>query len=886
MYSVLEEKEIDRLLINRDYETAEGVLLASLKKRPGSIGLLRMLLRLLELNCSERLLDIAEGEITAALVSWFKSGISDNRLLSILSTFNSRLMKVAIENELHPLENLKPLKVSKRPKIVILTCLWKRLELTKEFLRYYAILKEELERYLELDLVAVGSEGLLTRELTEAYGFHYVEAPNKPLSDKWQKGLSFSSRIEFDALVILGSDDFLNKSTFFNYISMLRKGVVFYGFYDAYVYDSVEKDLMYWPGYSDVKSKMPQRTGETVGMGRMLHRNVLELLDFDLWKGIQVNSSLDGYAQRKLKKSLMLLPVHSDKIATAASIKGNKIAQVGTTLKAQDLFAVDIKGKSNVTDPNALRKVSHISDPATSKGLMITNFGLELSGKFHRLTNIKVSIIILAHKESDFLSKAIESALSQKFDYDYEVILASDSEPKLEKVAKRYGVKFSLSTKDEDNSSCSKNLNDAVSCARGDFVKLAAYDDFLPEDCIQNLYEIAVKENSSLVFANAFEYYSEGKIKKYRPSEKTVTIESQAKKNIIHGGTIMFNRKDFLVAGGLNQNIIYAEEFDFYFKLLVKKLNFSYVDKFVYYYRRHEGQKGTLSLDQKSKERKAKLVSCLGQHYLNKENNNSLTENLDNKKIVTIGGTRKKIVAGLATIESRKNALIKVVDSIYKQVDELNIYQNGYKDTSFICDPDNKVNIVSSIDTSIDKGDAGKFYFVDNSKNCLYFSLDDDLLYPKDYVSRSIDFMQRNPECSVFSYHGKIFKPNASDWFREILVNVRCTDEYLETHDVQFGGTGVMFFDTSDFNLSFKDFEKENMADVFVGLKALSCGKRIVALPHEKDWVSIVPEALAPAIRDNTIYRKRKVQFENTLQSDESRYLRRFFSQLNPCYES
>lgn len=881
MHSFMREKQIENYISSGDFDAAGRSLLEALDKNPGSIGLLKLMLRLLENVCDSSWLDTAEDMISNAVTAWFRAGIDESTLLSLLSIFNSRLMKLALRKNIHPIKDIKQFKLVERPKILILTCLWKRLELTKEFLKYYSVLKDYLEPQLELDLLAVGSEGELTQKLVERYGFSYVEAPNKPLSDKWQKGLTFAQNIDFDAIVILGSDDFLDKKTFLTYKKMLQKRVIFFGFYDAYIYDSGEKDLMYWPGYGDSNSKMPHRTGETVGMGRMLHRNVLEILNFDLWKGIQVNSSLDGYAQKKLKKSLMLLPVYNEKIDSVPELRGNKIAQVGGKLKLLDLFAVDIKGKSNVTDPNALRKISILDDYAISKQKISQNLGIRLANKFENLTDVKVSIIILAHKESEFLHKAIKTALSQNFDYEYEIILASDSEPNLRYIADEYGIIFSLSEKQEKNTSCSKNLNDAVALARGEFIKLAAYDDFMPDDCIQSLYEAAVKDDASLVFANAYEYYSDQRIKEYKPKAFNITIESQAERNAIHGGTIMFNRKDFLLVGGLNENIIYAEEFHFYFKLLSLGLKFTYLDRFVYYYRRHEAQKGTLSLSAQEKERKSRLVSDIGKKYLETPLPNHLFFNNKNYFLEILS---KKKVVGIATIESRKTSLLETVKSIYNQVDIINIYQNGYKDVGFIKDPSNKINIVSSLDTGIDKGDAGKFYFLDNFTDCLYFSMDDDLIYPDDYISRSINSLIRSPEATIFTYHGKIFRPNAKDWFRDILINVRCTNEYGQEHDVQFGGTGVMFFDTSRFPLKFNDFKMPNMADVFVGLRALETLNRIRALAHDSGWISVTKAAQNDLIANSTIYRTRRRESVATQDLDESKYLRHYYSLLNPVF--
>ena len=77
----------------------------------------------------------------------------------------------------------------------MLTCVWKRPKLTKIILSYYSKLKKEIKNTVNLELVAVGSEGNKSRKICEGAGFHYFEHENQPMSNKWQYGLKMTKNI-------------------------------------------------------------------------------------------------------------------------------------------------------------------------------------------------------------------------------------------------------------------------------------------------------------------------------------------------------------------------------------------------------------------------------------------------------------------------------------------------------------------------------------------------------------------------------------------------------------------------------------------------------------------------------------------------------------------
>ena len=79
-------------------------------------------------------------------------------------------------------------------RFVVLTCLWQRHELAAIVLRFYARQRERLAADFaalgyDVDLLAVGSEGSVSRYPAEDAGWPYADRANQPLSDKWNAGV-------------------------------------------------------------------------------------------------------------------------------------------------------------------------------------------------------------------------------------------------------------------------------------------------------------------------------------------------------------------------------------------------------------------------------------------------------------------------------------------------------------------------------------------------------------------------------------------------------------------------------------------------------------------------------------------------------------------------
>lgn len=112
------------------------------------------------------------------------------------------------------------------------------------------------------------------------------------------------------------------------------------------------------------------------------------------------------------------------------------------------------------------------------------------------------------------------------------------------------------------------------------------------------------------------------------------------------------------------------------------------------------------------------------------------------------------IIANLATYPLRRKYLNRVVAAISPQVDRLNIVLNQYD--AVPVELEQYPNVVPIIPAE-DLKDAGKFY-PDVGAAQYVFLIDDDIIYPSDYVSTSIIRFEAIPLRNFMAgYHGSLY---------------------------------------------------------------------------------------------------------------------------------
>lgn len=217
-------------------------------------------------------------------------------------------------------------------RIALVTTLWKRHELERRVLRYFAELPMldpgKVDDWIG---IAVGSEGAKSEAVARDYGWEYVEHSNNPLTFKTQAGVYAAREFEPDYVVLINSDDVLS----FNFLEAVTQacppdGAL--GLTSLWFWCTLTKRLAFFSGYHQhqrTRRGLYARNNRTLGTGRTFGRELLERVNWKLW-AVEKNSGVDRACD-----------THLYNVLGEQSIQAYSMEELG-------VWAMDIKTKTNI----------------------------------------------------------------------------------------------------------------------------------------------------------------------------------------------------------------------------------------------------------------------------------------------------------------------------------------------------------------------------------------------------------------------------------------------------------------------------------------------------------------------------------------------------------
>ena len=221
----------------------------------------------------------------------------------------------------------------------------------------------------------------------------------------------------------------------------------------------------------------------------------------------------------------------------------------------------------------------------------------------------EVSVIIPTYNCEDYIAQALESIFAQTYS-NFEIILVDDastdstlqiarsfSDPRLKIIAR------------PENTGVSSVRNCGISQARGNWLALLDSDDWYAPKRLENLLEIAVKQDADLIADDLFlirdreQYPWSTLLQKKQPRRGFVELIDavrfvksdrpspiNAPRNWSLGYTKPLIKREFLLKHNIkyNEAINVGEDFILYLECLIKKARFLIVPQPYYYYRTRE----------------------------------------------------------------------------------------------------------------------------------------------------------------------------------------------------------------------------------------------------------------------------------------------------------
>jgi len=196
------------------------------------------------------------------------------------------------------------------------------------------------------------------------------------------------------------------------------------------------------------------------------------------------------------------------------------------------------------------------------------------------------------------LEKTIESVLKQAFQ-DFELIVVDDgSTDDTYKVLKRYGERLRSFRQENGGPSAARNFG--IQQAQASWISIQDSDDIAAPDHLETLYSFVEKNPQfGVVFANGGYLDDPGakgkriipKNQSKRLAKKGVHLGDLFNKSIFRLQAAFLSKSAFLDIGGLDLDLRICHDLDLALRLFMR-YPVAYVDKVVFFYRRHQGNIG------------------------------------------------------------------------------------------------------------------------------------------------------------------------------------------------------------------------------------------------------------------------------------------------------
>jgi len=226
--------------------------------------------------------------------------------------------------------------------------------------------------------------------------------------------------------------------------------------------------------------------------------------------------------------------------------------------------------------------------------------------------------------------------------------------------------------------------------------------------------------------------------------------------------------------------------------------------------------------------------------------------------------TPYKLVAGMATMPSREHTAPIALRSLLGQFDTLHLVLNGYREVpQWARQPG--VNLI--LDPSRDYGAAGKLLGLTreqeqdhNQDKTIYYCVDDDIRYPRNFSRRLAGFLSRHPNTMV-GVHGSIIQTPFHSWRddRKVLSIHR---SLLRSRPVDVVATCACAFLTSKLEIDAANWPERfrNCVDLYLANQAAQQGIDRWAISRYRGWMKSLEYG-----QEDSIYHR--------LQKDDSQHV-------------
>jgi hypothetical protein len=195
------------------------------------------------------------------------------------------------------------------------------------------------------------------------------------------------------------------------------------------------------------------------------------------------------------------------------------------------------------------------------------------------------------------------------------------------------------------------------------------------------------------------------------------------------------------------------------------------------------------------------------------------------------------VAYSLASISERSENLPLVIDSVIGQCDILFLTLIGYDSVPNIPSGNIRSRKIDSAGSEI------RFYDYSNvPDDCYYFTIDDDILYPKDYTERMLEGMSRYENRRVCCVHGSNLDLSMNSGFYSKRRVFHFSERLAKDTRVMIPGVGTSCFFKGTMNIDIGRYSVRNMSDAYTACFMAEQGIGRVSVSREKGWLKPLEE--------------------------------------------
>jgi len=192
------------------------------------------------------------------------------------------------------------------------------------------------------------------------------------------------------------------------------------------------------------------------------------------------------------------------------------------------------------------------------------------------------------------------------------------------------------------------------------------------------------------------------------------------------------------------------------------------------------------------------------------------------------------IIVKIASIPDRIKQLEQTIYQFLMQADKIEVYLNNYAAIpQFLIH--NKIQVFTSAEHG-DRGDIGKFFQIEHASGYV-LTIDDDLIYPDDYVQKithKIDLYHRK---SFICVHANRLPQSTLISYYQDKIGIHFEKGLENDVQVDIPGTGTLGFHTDLIKLTSDIFIKPNMTDLWLAIYAKNKGIPIICIERTNNWL-------------------------------------------------